>query len=106
MVFEKFQKRMKEENLNIANVFILTGEWMDRNGINILRFIGTSKEFGAVEINITNNKPVFFVERDSDLVKIIVPYSSKEVDMSTFGGKVVDALYFNTQSDLRKCVDE
>ncbi|MCZ6703967.1 MAG: hypothetical protein O6940_13135, partial [Ignavibacteria bacterium] len=61
---------MKEESTNIAHVFILTGEWMDKNGSNILRFLGTSKEYGAVEINITNNKPVFFVERDSDLVNI------------------------------------
>ena len=97
---------MQEESTNTAHVFILTGEWMDRNGSNILRFIGTSKEYGAVEINITNNKPVFFVERDSDLININTTYSPKEVSMCTFDRKPVDALYFNTQSDLRKSVDE
>ncbi len=51
-------------NQNTTNVFILTGEWMDRKGSNIIRFIGTSEEFGAVEINITDNKPVFLFKEN------------------------------------------
>jgi DNA polymerase-2 len=93
-------------NQNTANVFILTGEWMDRKGSNIIRFIGTSEEFGAVEINITDNKPVFFVQRESAPANLNVPYTRKEVQLKTFDGKDVDAIYFNTQSNFRKTADD
>ena len=93
-------------NQNTANVFILTGEWMDRKGSNIIRFIGTSEEFGAVEINISDNKPVFFIQRESVLTNLNVPYTRKEVELKTFGGKDVDAIYFNTQNDFRKTADD
>ncbi|MGB5850325.1 MAG: DNA polymerase II [Ignavibacteriaceae bacterium] len=93
-------------NQNTASIFILTGEWMDRKGSNIIRFIGTSDEFGAVEINITDNKPVFFVQRESALANLNVPYTRKEVQLRTFDGKDVDAIYFNTQSDFRKTADD
>ncbi|MCZ6703395.1 MAG: hypothetical protein O6940_10185, partial [Ignavibacteria bacterium] len=89
-----------------ANVFILTGEWMDRKGSNIIRFIGTSEEFGAVEINITDNKPVFFVKRESALTNVNISCTRKEVQLKTFDGKDVDAIYFNTQSDFRKTADD
>jgi len=93
-------------NQNTANVFILTGEWMDRKGSNIIQFIGTSEEFGAVEINITDNKPVFFIQRESATTNLNVPYTRKEVELKTFGGKDVDAIYFNTQNDFRKTADD
>ena len=51
---------MKSKKENTANVFILTGEWSDYRGNNLLKFYGTSEEFGPVEIIITINKPVFF----------------------------------------------
>jgi len=89
-----------------AKVFILTGEWTDRKGSNIIRFIGTSDEFGAVEIIITDNKPVFFVDRESNLTNLKVPYTRKEVQLKTFDGKDVDAIYFNTQNDFRKTADD
>ena len=54
---------MKKSNKISAEVFLFTGEWSDYSGKNILKFIGTSEELGAVEILITNNKPVFFVEK-------------------------------------------
>jgi DNA polymerase-2 len=95
-----------ENDQNTANVFILTGEWMDRKGSNVIQFIGTSEEFGAVEINITDNKPVFFVQRDSALANLNIPYTRKEVELKTFNGKDVDAIYFNTQNDFRKTADE
>jgi len=89
-----------------AKVFILTGEWTDRKGSNIIRFIGTSDEFGAVEIIITDNKPVFFVERESALTNLKAPYTRKEVQLKTFDRKDVDAIYFNTQNDFRKTADD
>jgi len=78
---------------------------MDSRGSNILRFIGTSAELGPVEINITNNKPVFFIERDTVLENLDTPYTRKEVELKSFAGNEIDALYFNTQGDLRKAAD-
>ncbi|HLG33185.1 MAG TPA: DNA polymerase II [Ignavibacteriaceae bacterium] len=89
----------KKENIS-AKVFILTGEWQDSNGKNILKFTGTSHELGTVEIKVSNN-PVFFVERDSLVVKMNQQFQRKEVELKTFSGKPVDALYFNTQRDLK-----
>ncbi|GBD87713.1 DNA polymerase II [bacterium BMS3Abin03] len=107
----KFTGRSTETMMNhteqhTAHIFILTGEWFDSRGSNVLRFIGTSEEFGPVEVKITNNKPVFFVRRESDVTNINIPYTRKEVKLKTFDGKDVDALYFNTQSDLRRMADE
>ena len=96
---------MTQQNGYTAHVFILTGEWMDSRGSNILRFIGTSAELGPVEINITNNKPVFFIERDTVLENLDTPYTRKEVELKSFAGNEIDALYFNTQGDLRKAAD-
>jgi DNA polymerase-2 len=94
------------ESQHTANVFILTGEWMDWMGNSVLRFIGTSEEFGPVEINITNNKPVFFVSRESAVTNQPVRFKRKEVDLKNFSGEDVDALYFNTQNDLKRMADE
>ena len=89
-----------------ANVFILTGEWMDWGGNNVFRFIGTSEEFGPLEINITNNNPVFFINRDSVVTDQPVRFTRKEVELKNFAGEFVDALYFNTQNDLKRMADE
>ncbi|MEJ2505466.1 MAG: hypothetical protein P8Y81_04280 [Ignavibacteriaceae bacterium] len=96
---------MKNQNEHSANIFILTGEWTDRKGCNILRFIGTSKESGAVEVIITNNNPVFFIQRNFADLNLNVPYTRKEVKLKSFHKQDVDALYFNTQADLRKAAD-
>jgi DNA polymerase II len=95
-----------DEPLNTAHVFILTGEWMDRKGNNILRFIGKSEELGPVEINITNNNPVFFIKRDTVLTNSSVRYTRKEIKLKNFNHEYVDALYFNTQNDLKRMADE
>jgi len=69
---------MKENKKISTNVFLLTGEWSDYSGKNILKFIGTSDELGAVEISITNNKPVFFVERSATLDPLSKTYLRKK----------------------------
>jgi DNA polymerase-2 len=94
------------ENQHTANVFILTGEWMDWMGNNVLRFTSTSEEFGPVEIDITNNKPVFFISRESVVTDQTVRFTRKEVELKNFAGEDVDALYFNTQNDLKRMADE
>jgi DNA polymerase II len=83
-----------------ADVFLLTGEWSDYSGKNVLKFIGTSDELGAVEISITNNRPVFFIERTSNINPSIKTYLRKETLLKNFNHQPVDAIYFNTQKEL------
>ena len=89
-----------------AFVFIITGEWYDSKGSNVLRFVGTSEKHKPVEIKITNNNPVFFVKRETQLSNLNIPFTRKEVELKSFTGEAVDAVYFNTQSDLRKTTEE
>lgn len=89
-----------------TNIFLLTGDWFDYQGRNVLRFFGASDELGTTEIVITNNKPVFFVERISILSGLKQNFLRKEVEMKTFTGNAVDALYFNTLKDLRQAVND
>lgn len=88
-----------------TKVFIITGEWLDTKGKNLLRFFGVSEESKPVEIRITNN-PVFFIRRADEISGLSVPFKRKNVDLKNFSFEDVDALYFNTQSDLRKAADE
>jgi len=89
------------ENLEIsADVFILTGEWLDYNGKNILKLIGTSDEIGPVEILITNNKPVFFIENTAILNPPQKNFLRKETKLKNFNHQPVDAVYLNTQKEL------
>ena len=96
---------MPESGKQSAEVFILTGEWQDVRGRNILKFVGTSDELGAVELNF-GNSPVFFIENKSVISQLSVPYNRKEVELKNFDDKKVDALYFNTQRDLKTAVEE
>ncbi|MCJ7552943.1 MAG: hypothetical protein MUO34_03575, partial [Ignavibacteriaceae bacterium] len=89
-----------------AKIFLLTGDWFDYENKNVLRFFGTSEDLGTTEILITNNKPVFFVERSSILSGLKQNFLRKEVEMKTFSGNSVDALYFNTMKDLRQAVSD
>jgi len=88
-----------------AKVFILTGEWMDVRGKNVLRFVGTSDNSGIVELNFSNN-PVFFIENKSVVAHLSVPYNRKEVELKNFEYKKVAALYFNSQHDLKTAKEE
>lgn len=89
------------ENQEIsADVFILTGEWLDYNGKNILKLIGTSDEIGPVEILITNNKPVFFIENTAILNPLQKNFLRKETKLKNFNHQPVDAVYLNTQKEL------
>ncbi|HOJ08911.1 MAG: hypothetical protein HND40_13315 [Ignavibacteriota bacterium] len=88
-----------------ADVFILTGEWLDYNGRNILKFIGTTDKIGPVEIIITNNKPVFFVENTAILNPLKKNFLRKETKLQNFDYKPVDAVYLNTQRELAALAD-
>ncbi|MCU0365003.1 MAG: hypothetical protein MUE93_04960, partial [Ignavibacteriaceae bacterium] len=88
-----------------AELFILTGEWQDIRGKNVLKFVGTSDKLGTVEL-IFPNTPVFFIERKSIISNLSIPYNRKEIELKNFDGKEVDALYFNTQRDFRTAAEE
>jgi DNA polymerase II len=87
--------------LNSTKVFLLTAAWKDIKGKNVLFFYGVSETLGSVEIIITNFKPVFFIEKDTDLKNFNFPFYRKDSKLKSFSQKHVDAVYFNTQSDLR-----
>ena len=55
---------------------------------------------------IFSNSPVFFIENKSIISNLSVPINRKEVDLKSFDEKKVDALYFNTQRDLRTAAEE
>jgi len=88
-----------------AKVFILTGEWQDIRGRNILKFVGTSDELGTVELTFSNS-PVYFLENKSVISNLSVPFNRKKVELKNFDEKEVDALYFNTQRDLKTAEEE
>ncbi|MCW8810628.1 MAG: DNA polymerase II [Ignavibacteriaceae bacterium] len=94
----------KPEQISVK-VFILTGEWQDIRGRNTLKFIGTSEELGPIELIFSNN-PVFFLENKSVVEKLSVPFNRKEVELKNFDERKVDALYFNSQRDLKTAVEE
>lgn len=88
-----------------ADIFLLTGEWSDYTGKNILKFIGTSEELGSVEILISNNKPVFFVENKSIINPLLKNHLRKETKLKNFEHQPVDAIYLNTQKELITLAD-
>ena len=96
---------MPDTKKTTAKVFILTGEWQDVRGRNVLKFTGSSDELGTVEIIFSNN-PVFFVEHKSVIENLSVPFNRKEVDLKNFNEGKLDALYFNSQRDLKTAVQE
>ena len=96
---------MPESSPKNINAFILTGEWQDVRGKNLLRFVGTSDGLGIVEMTFSNN-PVFFIENKSIITSLSVPFNRKEVDLKNLEEKKVDALYFNSQRDLRTAEEE
>lgn len=81
---------------NKVKIFLLTGDWFDYKGKNILRLIGTSNEIGPVEILITNNKPVYFIKRGTILNPLNKSYFRKQTKLKNFNFENVDALYFST----------
>lgn len=82
------------------NAFLFTDEWNDFSNKNSLIFYGTSNS-GTVKL-VFKNRPVLFIERNSFNTELPFPHLRKKVDMKSFAFSEVDAIYFNTQSDLLK----
>ncbi len=92
--------------MNPVKVFLLTGTWKDIKGKNVLFFYGISDSEEPVEIKITNYKPVFFIEKGADLKDLNSVFLLKSLKLKSFEGKPVDALYFNTQRELRTASED
>lgn len=88
-----------------ADIFLLSSEWRDQKGRNILIFFGSSNEIGPVEVVIDKIKNVFFIDRGIQLPNLNVDYERKEVELKNFDGSFVDALYFYTNYELRQAAD-
>ncbi|NLT52312.1 MAG: DNA polymerase II [Ignavibacteria bacterium] len=82
-------------------VFLLTEEWRERNAKNELVFMAVPQEGKPVEIIINNFRPVFFIQRESKIPTSSFISERKPVNMKTFEGKPLDALYFRSQYDLK-----
>lgn len=85
-----------------TNVFLLTSEWQDARGKNILIFYGISDESIPVEFIISNVKPVFFIDRNASLDGLSIRFLRKNLNLKSFTGVDVDVLYFDTMRDLKK----
>ncbi len=92
--------------MNTVKAFILTGEWQDINGRNVLKFIGMTEDFGPAEIIITNVRPVFFIRRSEEAPEIRVPFKRKPVKLKNYAGEDIDAIYFNSERDLKTAAEE
>jgi len=91
--------------LNSYDIFILTSEWRDQNGRNVILLFGVSNEIGPVEIIIDRIKTVFFVDRNVVLPELNIQFERKEVQLKSFTGQDVDALYFLTNYDLKTAAE-
>ncbi len=95
-----------KKTLDKVKAFILTGEWQDINGRNVLKFIGVTEDSGPIEIIITNVRPVFFIRRSEEDTGINLPFKRKPVKLKNFAFEDVDAVYFNSERDLRSSAEE
>lgn len=91
--------------MNSYEIFILTREWRDLKGRNVILLFGVSNEIGPVEIIIDRVKTVFFVNRSVQLPDMNVQFKRKEVQLKSFSGNDVDALYFFTNYDLKQTAE-
>ena len=89
-----------------VRAFILTGEWQDINGRNVLKFIGVTENSLPVEVIITNVRPVFFIKRSEAAIAPCVVFRRKPVTLKNFAREDVDAVYFNSERDLRTAAEE
>jgi DNA polymerase-2 len=88
-----------------AKVFILTGEWADRDGQLSVTYYGRSPKLGPVEITFENVKSCFLIPRSAEIPELNCKFERKIVDLKSFTGAAVDALYFSSHQDARTCSD-
>jgi len=79
--------------------YILTREQQDNRGRRLLSYTGIGEQ-GPFEIIITRDRPLFFIKHSVALPNHISFHERRSVDLSSFEGTPVDALYFRTQPQL------
>lgn len=87
-----------------AKAYILSGHIEDNEKSSVIRFL-CKGESGPLEVVITNARPVFFIERKTQLPDLEVSFERKSLELSNFSGVAVDALYFGRQGDSYKARD-
>jgi DNA polymerase-2 len=80
--------------------FILTSDSFDQSNRHLTVFYGKGEQ-GPFEVRLTNNQPVFFVERSGQF-QLPNGVERKAVDLKNFQGNAVDCLYFQTYDQLIK----
>jgi DNA polymerase-2 len=90
-----------EPGMGLYRGYILTRECMEAKGSHRLRYTGICDQ-GPFEIVISQNRPLFFIERDTLLPDLFWGVERRQVTLTSFDGKPVDALYFKTQTLLYK----
>ena len=88
-----------------AKVFLLTGEWSDRDGQLSITYYGRSPKLGPVEIIFENIKSSFLIPRNAEIPELNSKFDRKSIELKTFGGDAVDSLYFATHQDARNAAD-
>lgn len=91
--------------MNSIDIFILTSEWRDQKGRNVLVFFGLSNQIGPVQIIIDRIKTVFFIDHGVSLPQMDIQFERKEVKLKSFSGNDIDAMYFFTNYDLKQAAD-
>ena len=78
--------------------YILTRECLEERGRHRLHFTGIGRD-GPFEIVITNNRPLFFIPRSTMSSQGRFCLERRPVNLTSFDGSPVDAVYFRTQND-------
>ncbi len=96
---------MEQNGAPIFYGFLLTAHGEDHGGRHHLRYFGRAS-FGAFELVFTQERPLFFVERQAQIKPLGINFERRELELKNFTGTQVDACYFNSQSDLYKVKDD
>lgn len=96
---------MEQNNFPVYKGFLLTAHAEDVGGKYLIRYFGQSS-FGPFEIQITTERPLFFVDHDANIKNLGINFERRPIGLKSFSGSSVDACYFNSQADLYKVKDE
>ena len=88
-----------------AKIFLLTSEWADKDGQLTITYYGRSPKLGPVEIIFNNVKSCFFISRKVEIPDLNCKFDRKSIELKTFAGEEVDALYFSSHKDARSSAD-
>lgn len=96
---------MEQNGSPIFKGFLLTAHGVDSKGRHELHYFGRAS-FGPFEIIIDKERPLFFVERQAKIKPLGLSFERRPLELKNFSGQLMDACYFNSQSDLYKVKDE